>query len=57
MIVPNTGDRLLTHEGFDFSGVIERQGYRLLAKEPKYRDPVVQQYGLNPSYYFLFELH
>jgi hypothetical protein len=57
MIVPNTGDRLLTHEGFDFSTILEKHGYRLKAKEPKYRDPVVQQYAINPSYYFLFELH
>jgi len=56
MIVPNTGDALRTHEGVDFTSIIESRGYRLKANEPKYRDPVVQQYGINPSYYFLFEL-
>lgn len=56
MIVPNTGDRLATHEGFDFSTIIEKHGYKLKAKDPKYRDPVVQQYAINPSTYFLFEL-
>jgi hypothetical protein len=56
MIVPNTGDRLLTHEDVDFGAIVEKHGYRLKVKEPKYRDPVVQQYGINPSYYFLFEL-
>jgi hypothetical protein len=55
MIVPNTGDALRTHEGIDFSDIVEKHGYSLKVKEPKYRDPVVQQYALNPAYYFLFE--
>ena len=60
MIVPNTGDhggeRLLTHENEDFGEVIEKHGYKLIAKEPKFRDPVVQKFGINPTYHYLFEL-
>lgn len=60
MIVPNAGDhggeRLLTHEGEDFGEVIEKHGYKLIAKEPKFRDPVVQTFGINPTYHYLFEL-
>ena len=61
MIVPNPfgcgGVRLQTHNGNDFSPILERHGYRLLTREPKYRDPVIQQYALHPTHYFLFELH
>jgi putative sugar O-methyltransferase len=60
MIVPNAGDhggdRLLTHENEDFGQVIEKYGYKLIAKEPKFRDPVVQTFGINPTYHYLFEL-
>lgn len=60
MIVPNAGDhggeRLLTHENKDFGEVIEKHGYKLIAKEPKFRDPVVQKFGINPTYHYLFEL-
>lgn len=60
MIVPNAGDhggeRLLTHENEDFGEVIEKHGYKLIAKEPKFRDPVVQKFGINPTYHYLFEL-
>ena len=60
MIVPNAqshgGNELLTNTGDDFLPVIEAQGYKLVAKEPKYRDPSVQKYGLFPSYHYLFEL-
>ncbi len=60
-IVPNTagrtdGQALLTNDGQDFTKVVEKHGYRLVAKEPKYRDPVVQRYGINPTYHHLFEL-
>ena len=56
MIVPNTGDTLQTNDGVDFSGIVEKHGYKLKAKEPKYRDPVVQQYAVYPAYHYLFEL-
>jgi hypothetical protein len=55
MIVPNGGDTLRTHDGVDFSSIIEKHGYRLKAREPKYRDPVVQQYAIRPNYHCLFE--
>lgn len=57
MIVPNIGDSLQTHDGRDFKNLITEHGYRQIAKEPKYRDPVVQQYGLMPVYHYLFELN
>ena len=60
MIVPNRtssgGERLLTNDGYDFLPILERYGYRLVLKEPKFLDPVVQQYGLQPSWYHLLEL-
>ena len=60
-IVPNTaggsdGQQLLTNDLKDFMPLIERRGYRLVVREPKFRDPVVQTYGINPTYHHLFEL-
>lgn len=55
LIVPNDWENLVTSEGHDFLPLLERYGYRLKIKEPKYRDPVVQQYGLLPSWYHLLE--
>ena len=54
MIVPNPPE-LQTNDGVDFSGIIEQHGYRLIAREPKYSDPVLQEYGVNRSNYYLFE--
>jgi len=58
MVVPNAGkfggERLLTKDGNDFGAVIERHGYELVAKEPKFRDPIVQEYGINPTFHYLF---
>lgn len=61
MIVPNAtrqsdGRLLVTSDGHDFEPLIRKHGYRLLAREPKYRDPVVQDLGINPTHHFLFEL-
>jgi|GEM_PF-6247832 hypothetical protein len=36
--------------------VLTRHGYRLVAKEAKYLDPLVQHYAMNPTYYYLFAL-
>ena len=36
--------------------VLTRHGYRLVAKEPKYLDQLVQRYAVNPTYYYLFAL-
>ena len=58
-IVPNAiidiGNVLATNDGKDFSYILEKHGFKLIAKEPKYRDPVVQEYGINPTYHYLFE--
>jgi hypothetical protein len=60
MIVPNNvaadNVTMLTNAGDDFTKVITSKGYRLLASEPKYRDPLVQEYGINPIRHFLFGL-
>ena len=60
MIIPNiytdSKDKLVTHDRQDISRVLENNGYKLLVKEPKFSDPVVQQYGINPTQYYLFEL-
>jgi hypothetical protein len=60
MIVPNGSDHggelLLTLDRRDMRAVIERHGYREVAKDPKYADPVVQKYAVNPTCHFLFEL-
>lgn len=60
MIVPNAGNHggefLLTNDRHDIQKVVEKHGYKLVAKEPKYRDPIVQEYALNPTYHYLFEM-
>jgi SAM-dependent MidA family methyltransferase len=61
MIVPNiysdSKDLLVSHDRQDINKVIEKHGYKLLVKKPKFGDPVVQKYGINPTYYYLFELN
>ena len=60
MVVPDrgsgTGERMLTADGQDFLPAFERYGYRTVLKEPKFSDPVLQKYGLEPSWYHLLEL-
>ena len=60
MIVPNAlnhgGERLTTGDGHDFGGLLERYGYHQIAKDPKFRDPVVQEYGISPTFHHLFAL-
>lgn len=60
MIVPNYLEhgrkQLLTNSGEDFLPIIKNKGYKLIAKEPKYRDRRIQKYGIYPSYHYLFEL-
>lgn len=55
MIVPNS-EFLETNDHKDFGNLIEKHGYKLVAKEPKYRIPVVQKYAINPTCHYLFEL-
>ncbi|MBS1249622.1 MAG: hypothetical protein MAG431_01202 [Chloroflexi bacterium] len=56
MIVPNTGEQLLTFDRKDFLPLVEEKGYRRIALAPKYNDPAVQKYGANPDHYHLFQL-
>jgi hypothetical protein len=56
MIVPNSGTALLTQDGKDFRPLINQYGYEFMAVEPKYQDPVVQKYALNPDHFHLFKL-
>jgi len=57
MIVPNSGKRLLTYDRQDFQSLVEKYGYHLIALEPKYQDPVVQKYALNPDHFHLYQYH
>lgn len=61
MIVPNDPwedgrGTLVTNDRQDFSKLVAKRGYRLIAHEPKYRDPLVHRYAINPTHYYLFEL-
>jgi hypothetical protein len=60
MIAPNgegeKSKQLLTNDGQDFLPLLERHGYRTVVKEAKFIDPVVQEYGLMPTWYHLLEL-
>jgi hypothetical protein len=58
-IVPNAvrdnGAVLCTNDGVEFTDILLRHGYRLRVKEPKFLQPEIQELGLCPTYYFLFE--
>ncbi|GJL53518.1 MAG: hypothetical protein NPIRA02_06500 [Nitrospirales bacterium] len=60
MVIPNgrgiPREPMVNKEGQDMKAVIERYGYMLVAEEPQYSDPIVQQYGMGPSTYYLFSL-
>jgi SAM-dependent methyltransferase len=59
-IVPNASDhggkKLALNSGEDFSFLVEKYGYKLQVKAPKYEDPMVQKYGVSPTYYYLYQL-
>ena len=61
MIVPNAneanefGASLVTRNVVDIATLAVRRGFRLVVKEPKYRERTVQRYAVNPTYYYLFE--
>ena len=59
LIVPNAGNHggqlLRNNVGQDMLPIVEKSGYRLIAREAKYADPKVQKFALNPTYYWLFE--
>jgi hypothetical protein len=61
MVVPNgDGTRFLCAEPggarLDFFPSFQSYGYKLIAKRPKYKAASIQQYGVSPGYYYLFEL-
>ena len=60
MVVPNIvgpdGVTMLTNTRENLTDTITGNGYRLLAADPKYLDPIVQTYGINPVRHFLFGL-
>lgn len=60
MIAPNAtncgGAKLQTNDLKDFSHILAKHGYKQIARDPKFLDPVVQEYGLVPTWHFLFEL-
>lgn len=60
MLVPNvtdeTGDILYTSNMQDFRPILNRHGYIEKVREPKFLDPIVQDYGVDPSFHYLFEL-
>jgi hypothetical protein len=67
MIAPNEegpqgGQEFMSREGdgssLDFLATILENGYKLIAREPKYLDASVQKYGVRPPiYHHLFELN
>jgi len=60
MVVPNRvspdSGHCLTNEDHDMEPLLERHGYRCVVREPRYKDPVVQAYGVDPSQLTLFTL-
>ncbi|MBU0664969.1 MAG: putative sugar O-methyltransferase [Proteobacteria bacterium] len=59
-IVPNAaghgGEKLALNNGVEFSVLVEKYGYKLYCKSPKYEDPVVQKFGVSPTYFYLYQL-
>jgi hypothetical protein len=57
-VVPNAldhgGTRLLTNAKEDLMPLFTSHGFELTACEPKYLDPFTQQYGVQPTHYYLF---
>lgn len=60
MIVPNPVDRsrkrLLTDDRRDIGKILKKHGFKQVVKEPKYKDEIVQEYGVCPTYYYLYAL-
>ena len=53
MVVPNEHPahpgRCRANDGGDLEPIFERFGYRILVREPRHADPIVQRYGIDPS--------
>jgi hypothetical protein len=60
MIVPNEGTeagaRCQFNNNEEMEPLLERFGYRIVAREPRYGDPLVQKYGIDPVWLHLFAL-
>jgi hypothetical protein len=60
VVIPNAwdhgGTELITSDRQDMHRTIEASGYRLVVREPKYPDPLVQEYGMGSTYHYIFEL-
>jgi hypothetical protein len=59
LIVPRlqgADGRCITNAGEDMEAVLERHGYRIRVREPRFSDPIVQRYGVDPSMFNLFTL-
>lgn len=58
-LVPNAnttvGKVIRTVRGEEFRPLIEERGYRLVASEPKFGEPMLQEYGVSPTQFYLFE--
>ncbi len=60
LIIPNAadhkGEKLALNSGEDFSYLVEKYGYKLHCKAPKYADPLVQKFGISPTFFYLYQL-
>ncbi len=64
MIVPNAGrnegkqlisfERDGTHHTYDH--LLMKNNYQLIHRQPKYLDPKTQEFGVSPTYYYLYKL-
>ncbi len=62
MVVPNRGAdgaaHLVSREanrwGVNFMTEIEKRGYKLQHKQPKYADELIQRIGVSPTVHYLF---
>ncbi|MEA3003982.1 MAG: hypothetical protein QOH81_2770 [Sphingomonadales bacterium] len=59
-IVPNAGTKggfeCQAADGINIEPIVARHGYRLVACEARYSDPFVQEHGIDPVAFHLFEL-
>jgi len=61
LVIPNHVDQktrrcLTTTTGADMELIFERYGYKVRVREPRFKDPLVQSYGIAASLISLFEL-
>ncbi len=60
LVIPNAHDRrtgeCLTNQGENIDRILEQHGYVLRVREPRFSDPVVQRWGVDPTWLHLFTL-